>query len=126
MTSDTISPDITSTSAIPAIYAKDSTVNVAGRDQMSIMNIYKVDPSVGPINLSISTEIYQWLSAVITPTNYQGSPGRHRFVVYRWSAFLMVQRLTILFGFAAHVCIFVIYESLGSKLVWLLVKARLS
>jgi hypothetical protein len=33
---DSISPDITSTNAIPAIYAKDSTVNVAGRDQISI------------------------------------------------------------------------------------------
>ena len=67
---DSISPDITSTNAI---YAKDSSVNVAGRDQISIMNIYKVDPSVGPTNLPTSTEIYQWLSAVIISTNYYGA-----------------------------------------------------
>jgi outer membrane protein assembly factor BamB len=45
MTSDSISPDITSTIAIPAIYAKDSTFNSAGRDQTFITNIYTVDPN---------------------------------------------------------------------------------
>jgi hypothetical protein len=45
MTSDSISPDITSTIAIPAIDAKDSTVNVAGRDLIFITNNYTVDPN---------------------------------------------------------------------------------
>ena len=41
MTSESILPGITPTTAIPAIYAKDSTVNVAGRNQ--IFN--NVDPN---------------------------------------------------------------------------------
>src|ERR1700728_3506021 len=45
MTSDSISPGITSTAAIPAIDAKDSTFNFAGRDQTFITNIYNVDPN---------------------------------------------------------------------------------
>src|SRR6202034_1991463 len=45
MTSDLNSPGITSTTAIPAIYAKDSTFNNAGRDQIFITNNYSVDPN---------------------------------------------------------------------------------
>ena len=81
MASDSISPDITSTIAIPAIDAKDSTVIVAGRDQTFVTNIYNVDPNcnqgIVSINDMTSTElvicldkIYQWLSAVIPSTNY--------------------------------------------------------
>jgi len=54
MTSDSISPDITSTIAINAINALDATVNVAGGNQTNITNIYTVDPNcnqgIGLIN----------------------------------------------------------------------------
>jgi hypothetical protein len=70
--------------AIPAINAQDSTVNVAGRDQTFVTNIYNVDPNcnqgTGPINHTTSIEliicldkIYQWLSAVIPSANYHGA-----------------------------------------------------
>ena len=69
--------------AIPAIYAKDSTFNSAGRDLTSITNIYNVDPNCNQgitriINLRLKLiicldKIYQWLSAVITSTNYHGA-----------------------------------------------------
>jgi hypothetical protein len=53
MASDSISPDIPSTIAIPAIDANDSTFNFVGRDQI-ITNIYNVDPNcnqgIGSIN----------------------------------------------------------------------------
>src|SRR6202034_779355 len=81
MTSD--SHSITSTTAIPAIYTKDSTVNVAGRDQTNITYVYNVDPNCNQgitriINLRLKLiicldRIYQWLSAVITSTNYHGA-----------------------------------------------------
>ena len=45
MTSDSILPGITPTAAIPAIYAKDSTFNNAGRDQIFNTIIYTVDPN---------------------------------------------------------------------------------
>ena len=77
------SPSATSTTAIPAIYAKDSTFNSAGRDLTSITNIYNVDPNCNQgitriINLRLKLiicldKIYQWLSAVITSTNYHGA-----------------------------------------------------
>ena len=83
MTSDSISPGITSTTAIPAIYAKDSTFNSARRDQIFITNNYNVDPNCDQgitriINLRLKLiicldKIYQWLSAVITSTNYHGA-----------------------------------------------------
>jgi hypothetical protein len=83
MTSDLISPGTTSTTAIPAIYAKDSTFNSAGRDLTCITNIYNVDPNCNQgithiINLRLKLiicldKIYQWLSAVITSTNYHGA-----------------------------------------------------
>jgi hypothetical protein len=83
MTSDSISPNITSTLAIPAISAQNSTVNVAGGNQTNITNIYNVDPNcnqgIGLINHTTSTEliiyldkIYQWLSAFIPSGNYYG------------------------------------------------------
>jgi hypothetical protein len=96
MTSNSTSPGTTSTTAIPAIYAKDSTVNVAGRDQ--IFN--NVDPSrdrgiwtnhpaaqthdLSRQNLPVVVRchpIYKlsWSS--------QGSLRRHWLVVHRWSAF---------------------------------------
>ena len=43
--SDSISPDIISTAAIPAIDAKDSIINIVGGDQTFITNIYNVDPN---------------------------------------------------------------------------------
>ena len=83
MTSDySIAPDVPSTTAIPAINAQDSTVNVAGRDQIFIMNNYAVDPNCDKgiwinhlrLKLIIRPEkIYQWLSAVIPTTNYYGA-----------------------------------------------------
>jgi hypothetical protein len=56
MTSNSMSPDRTSLSAvaIPAINAKDSTVYVAGKNQTNITNIYNVDPNcnqgIEPVN----------------------------------------------------------------------------
>jgi hypothetical protein len=45
ITSDSISPGTTSTTAIPAIYVKDGTFNSAGRDQTNITYVYNVDPN---------------------------------------------------------------------------------
>ena len=45
MTSHSISPGITSSAAIPSIYAKDNTFNNVGRDQIFITNNYNVDPN---------------------------------------------------------------------------------
>src|ERR1700721_4302295 len=83
MTSDSFSPSTTSTTAIPAIYAKDSTFNSVGRDQTNITYVYNVDPNCNQgitriINLRLKLiicldKIYQWLSAVITSTNYHGA-----------------------------------------------------
>jgi hypothetical protein len=83
MASESISPSTTSTTAIPAIYAKHSTINTAGRDQIFITNNYNVDPNCDQgitriINLRLKLiicldKIYQWLSAVITSTNYHGA-----------------------------------------------------
>jgi hypothetical protein len=83
MTSNPISLDITSTTAIPAIDAKDGTVYVAGRDQTFITNNYIVDPNCnqGIWNNHPATQkftsrpdkIYRWLSAIIPSTNYHGA-----------------------------------------------------
>src|ERR1700733_4071368 len=96
MTSDSISPGITSTAAIPAIYAKDNTFNFAGRDQ--IFNI--ADPNcdrgiwtnhpaaqthhLSRQNLPVVVRCHPIYKLLWSP---QGSPGRHRFVVHRRSAF---------------------------------------
>jgi hypothetical protein len=45
MTSESILPGITPTTAIPAIYANDSTFNTVGGDQIFITNNYNVDPN---------------------------------------------------------------------------------
>jgi hypothetical protein len=77
--SNSITPDITS---ILAINAKDSTVNVVGRDQTFITNNYNVDPNCDEgiwINqpaaqlIILPDKIYRWLSAVIPSTNYHGA-----------------------------------------------------
>jgi hypothetical protein len=83
MTSDSISPGITSTTAIPPIDAKDSTFNCPGRDGTFTTNIYNVDPNCNQsiwFNqlcdlklIVIPDEIYRWLSAVIPSTNYHGA-----------------------------------------------------
>ena len=80
MTSELMSPGVTSAGAISAINVKDGTVNVAGRDQTFITNIYNVDPNCNQgiwthhfcyLGLIIGTDkIYQWLSAIIPSTNY--------------------------------------------------------
>jgi hypothetical protein len=141
MASDSISPNITSTVAIPAIDAKDSTVIVAGRDQTFITNNYTVDPKcdqgIGPINYTTLTEliifldkIYQWLSAVIPSTNYGGALkvrlkdtglwfiNGKRFA--RWKAtadnFLWICGTRM---YSHHLRIIIV-----SKLVWQLVRAR--
>jgi NACHT domain len=98
--SDSISPGITSTTAIPVIYATDSTVNAAGRDQTNITYVYNVDPNCNQgiwtnhpatqthqssrKNLPVAVRCHpiselSWSS--------RGSPGRHRFVVHQRSAF---------------------------------------
>jgi hypothetical protein len=82
--SQTMSTSAVAISAINAINAHDSTVNVAGRDQTLVTNIYNVDPNcdqgIEPINHTTSTEliiyldkIYQWLSAVIPSASYHGA-----------------------------------------------------
>jgi hypothetical protein len=43
--SDSISPGIASTTVIPVIYAKDSTLNSTGRNKTIITNYYPVDPN---------------------------------------------------------------------------------
>jgi hypothetical protein len=104
MASDSISPDITSTIAIPAIDAKDSTVNVAGRDQIFITNNYVVDPNCDQgiwINQPATQTHHfsrQNLPVVICfhpiyklPWSSQRSLGRHWFVVYQRSAFRTVE-----------------------------------
>src|ERR1700728_1210502 len=97
MTSDSISPGITSTAAIPAIDAKDSTFNFAGRDQTFITNIYNVDPNCdqGIWNNHPETQTHhssrQNPSVVVRchpiyklSWSSQGSFGGYRFVVYEW------------------------------------------
>src|SRR6202034_1638337 len=100
MTSDSISPDITSTIAISAIDAKDSTVNVAGRDLTFITNNYAVDPNCDrgiwtnqPAaqthhlfrqNLSVVVRCHHIYKLLWSS---RCSLGRHRFVVDRRSAF---------------------------------------
>jgi hypothetical protein len=93
MASDSIAPDITS---IPAIYAKDSTVNAAGRDQTFITNNYAVDPNCDQgiwIN-QLATQAHHSsrknLPVVVRchpiyklPWSSKGSLGRHRFVVHQ-------------------------------------------
>ena len=100
MTSDSISPGITSTTAIPAIYAKDSTFNNAGRDQIFITNNYIVDPNCDqgiwtnqPVTQTHQSS-RQNLPVVVRchpvyklSWSSQGSPGRHRIMVHRRSAF---------------------------------------
>jgi hypothetical protein len=72
-----------SESAIPAINATYSTFNSAGRDQTIITNNFYVDRNydqgIWKFNLArqrlidISAQVYQWLSAVIPSTNYDGA-----------------------------------------------------
>ena len=83
MASELMSPGITSAGAIPAINANDSTVNVVGRDQTNITNVYNVDLNCNQgiwahhfcdIRLTIGPDkIYQWLSAIIPSMNYHGA-----------------------------------------------------
>jgi hypothetical protein len=83
MTTEIMSPGIASAGAIPAINAKDSTINVAGGNQTNITTIYNVDPNCNQgiwtyqycdLGLIISPDkIYQWLSAVIPSDNYHGA-----------------------------------------------------
>src|SRR6202034_4867223 len=94
MTSDLNSPGITSTTAIPAIYAKDSTFNNAGRDQIFITNNYNVDPNcdrgIWTNHPAAQTHdlFRQNLPVVVRchpiyklSWSSRGSPRRHRFVV---------------------------------------------
>jgi hypothetical protein len=127
MTSDSISPPgITSTTAIPAIYAKDCTFNTPGRDQIFITNIYNVDPNCDPgiwNNQPCDSN-----SPVVQTKSTSGCPlSSHLQTITELSMFAWKtpvrgsstervsydgrQRLTILFGFAAHVCILIVYES---------------
>jgi hypothetical protein len=80
--SDSVSPDITATIAIAAIDAKDGTVNIAGRDQIFVTNVYNVDPNcdqgIGSINHTTLTELIicldkidKWLSGVVPSKNYE-------------------------------------------------------
>jgi hypothetical protein len=104
MPSDSISPDIISTIAIPAIDAKDSAVNVAGGNQTNITNIYNVDLNCDQgicINHSATQTHHssrQNLPVVvrchpiyILSRSSQGSLGRHRFVVYQRITFRTVE-----------------------------------
>jgi hypothetical protein len=104
MASDSISPDVTSTIAISAIYANDSTVNVAGRDQIFITNNYIVDPNCDQgiwINQPATQTHHssrQNLPVVICfhpiyklSWSSQGSVGRHRFVVHQRRTFRTVE-----------------------------------
>jgi hypothetical protein len=80
MTSELVSPGITSAGAIPAINVKDSTFNVAGGNQTNITNVYNVDPNCNQgiwtqhfcdlRLIIIPDKIYQWLSAIIPSVNY--------------------------------------------------------
>src|ERR1700728_4293361 len=104
MASDSISPDITSTTAIPAINAKDSTFNFAGRDLTFITNNYTVDPNCDQgiwINHPATQTHHfsrQNLPVVVRchhnyklPWSSQGSLGRYRFVVHQRSTFRTVE-----------------------------------
>jgi hypothetical protein len=126
MTSDSISPGIISTTAIPAIYAKDCTFNSPGRDQICITNIYNVDPNCdrGIWTNHTATQTHQCVQEKSTSgcplssqpqTIMELSMFAWKTPVYGSSTECVShdgrQRLTILFGFVAHVCILIIYAS---------------
>jgi hypothetical protein len=100
MTSDSISPGTTSAIAIPAIDAKDSTINIAGGDQTFVTNIYNVDPNcdrgIWTNQPAAQTHhLFRQNLPVVVRCHHicelswssQGSPGRHLFVVHRRCAF---------------------------------------
>src|ERR1700728_98808 len=126
MTSDSISPGITSTAAIPAIDAKDNTINFVGRDRAFITNIYDVDPNCDPGIWNQSS--CDPNSSVVQTESTSGYPlSSHLQTIMELSRFAWKtpvcgssmghvshggrQRLTILFGFAARVCILIICAS---------------
>jgi hypothetical protein len=124
------------------INARDSTVNVAGRDQTIITNIYNIDPycNSGIFDQSnlrsklivISDKIYQWLSAVIPSTNYHGALNEHLEDTGLWFingarfAQWKVEADNFLWVCGTRKCFCHLQVIIGSKLPWKLVPARQS
>jgi hypothetical protein len=142
MTTEFMSPGIASAGAIPAINAKDSTINVAGGNQTNNTTIYNVDPNCNQgiwthqfckLRLIIgSDKIYQWLSAVIPSTNYHGALRAHledtglwfmngsRFA--RWKA----QADDFLWIYGPRMYSYHLRVIIHTELLWQLVPERLS